>query len=235
VAGAPGGTDRAAAGGSGVDGEAGGDGGDGGDGSDGGTESRADELKRRAVHASGGTVPVLYLLDVLAWAEVRLLLVAALAVVTVLEAVRLWVGLDWWVYEKLTREYEQDNPAGYALFVVSYTAVAFAFEPTLAVPGMLMLAVGDPVSGLLGTNSAGRAKRAGVLAAMFGVCFALAAPFTLSLAAPPLAALAAAVGALGATVADGVKPVVAGYVVDDNLSIPPAACAGIWTVLAALG
>ncbi|PSQ60006.1 MAG: dolichol kinase, partial [Halobacteriales archaeon SW_9_67_25] len=28
---------------------------------------------------------------------------------------------------------------------------------------------------------------------------------------------------LAATVADGVKPVVAGYVLDDNLTIPPAA------------
>jgi dolichol kinase len=227
VAGPSGGTDRDAAGGSGAAGDT--------DAGDDPPESTADELKRRAVHASGGAVPVCYLLGVLTWRQVGLLLLVALAAVAVLEAVRLWVGLDWWVYEKLTREYEQDNPAGYALFVVSYTAVAFAFEPPVAVPGMLMLAVGDPVSGLLGSNTAGRAKRAGVLAAMFGVCFLIAIPFTLSLATTAPAALAAAVGALGATVADGVKPVVAGYVVDDNLSIPPTACAGIWAVLIVLG
>ncbi len=37
-------------------------------------------------------------------------------VVCVLEAVRLSTGLDWVVYDRLTREYEQDNVAGYALY-----------------------------------------------------------------------------------------------------------------------
>ncbi|MFC6726699.1 dolichol kinase, partial [Halobium palmae] len=46
---------------------------------------------------------------------------------------------------------------------------------------------------------------------------------------------AAAAGAAGATLADGVKPVVATYVIDDNLSIPPTACVGIWVVLSSLG
>jgi dolichol kinase len=205
----------------------------GGDPADAGVTT--DELKRRAVHVSGGVVPTLYLLGVLTWRQVGLLLLVALAAAAVLEALRLLVGLDWWIYEKLTREYEQDNPAGYALFVVSYTAVAHLFQPAVAVPGMLMLAVGDPVSGVLGSNSAGETKGAGVLAAMFGVCFLLAIPFTLAQAGPAVAALAAAVGALGATLADGLKPVVAGYVVDDNLSIPPAASVGIWVVLTALG
>jgi dolichol kinase len=50
---------------------------------------------------------------------------------------------------------------------------------------------------------------------MFGVCTGLAAPFV-----PPVAAV---LGGLAATLADGVKPVVAGYVIDDNLTIPPAA------------
>jgi dolichol kinase len=73
---------------------------------------------------------------------------------------------------------------------------------------------------------------------MFAVCFLLAVPFTTS-AVPSSAWLvgvaAAAVGATGATLADGVKPVVATYVIDDNLSIPPAACLGIWIVLSVAG
>ncbi|MFC6736312.1 dolichol kinase, partial [Halolamina salina] len=35
--------------------------------------------------------------------------------------------------------------------------------------------------------------------------------------------------------ADGVKPVVAGYVVDDNATIPPAAAIGITLVFVAVG
>lgn len=193
------------------------------------------EIGRRLVHVSGTGLPAFYLLDLVTWRQLQYLLVAGLLVAGTLEFFRLFVGLDWWVYQRLTREYEQDNPAGYVLYFVSLTAVALVFEPLVAIPGMLMLTVGDPISGLLGSNDAGRAKRIGVLAAMFGVCFLLAAPFTMRAAvgAPWLVGVAAAaVGAAGATVADGVKPVVATYVIDDNLSIPPAACVGIWLVLA---
>jgi len=189
------------------------------------------ELRRRAVHASGVGFPALYLLDLTAWRTVGYLLVAGSVVAAALEAVRLLIGLDWAVYETLTREYERDSVAGYALYMFSMTAVAWVFDPVVAVPGMLMLALGDPVSGLLGSNEAGRAKRAGVVAAMFAVCFALGAVVLLPAVALPRAVLAAAVGAAGATVADGYTPVVAGYVVDDNITIPPVACLGIWVVL----
>jgi len=189
------------------------------------------ELRRRAVHASGVGFPALYLLDLAAWRTVGYLLVVGSVVAAMLEAVRLLIGLDWAVYETLTREYERDNVAGYALYMFSMTAVAWVFDPPVAVPGMLMLALGDPVSGLLGSNEAGRAKRAGVVAAMFAVCFALGTLVLVRTVTPPTAVLAAAVGAAGATVADGYTPVVAGYVVDDNITIPPAACLGIWLVL----
>jgi dolichol kinase len=196
------------------------------------------EIERRFVHASGTGFPALFLLDLATWQQLQYLLVLAIAAAGLLEFLRLYVGLNWSIYDRLTREYEQDNPAGYALYFVSMTAVAFLFEPPVAVPGMLMLTVGDPISGLLGSNEAGRAKRFGVLAAMFAVCFLLAVPFTTS-AVPSSAWLvgvaAAAVGATGATLADGVKPVVATYVIDDNLSIPPAACLGIWIVLSVAG
>lgn len=193
------------------------------------------ELPRRLVHLSGSGLPLLYLLDLLNWRELQLLLLAGSVAVAVLEAVRLWVGLDWWVYRELTRDYEETNPAGYALYFFSMTAVALVFRPSVAVPGMLMLAVGDPISGVLGSNGATTAKEVGVLAVMFLVCFGLAIPFTAAVAPPPVAAVAAVIGALGATLADGMKPVVAGYVIDDNLSIPPAACVGIATVLAVAG
>ncbi|WP_277554503.1 dolichol kinase [Halobaculum limi] len=206
------------------------------------------ELKRRAVHVSGTGFPAIYLLGLVTWRELQLLLVAATVGVFVLEFLRLVVEIDWGplnrVYDELTREYESDNVAGYALFMVGATAAALAFappfgpavvavEPPLAVPAILMLSIGDPVSGILGSNDATTAKEVGVLAVMFLVCFALAVPFTTLHLGTVVGVVAAAAGALGATIADGVKPVVRGYVIDDNLTIPPAAGAAM-TVVAVL-
>lgn len=193
------------------------------------------ELKRRAVHASGTGLPALYLLGALTWTQTKWAFVALSVSVTVLEFVRLVLGYEWALFDQLARDYERDNIAGYALYAYSQTVVAFVFVPMLAVPSMLMLTIGDPVSGYLGSNDAGTAKQLGVLGVMFLVCFGLAVPF-LTVAVPATVGIAAAaVGAAGATLADGVKPVIAGYVVDDNLSIPPAACVGFTLVLVAAG
>ena len=174
-----------------------------------------DEIVRRLVHASGTAVPLAYLfVPGVEWVHVQALLVAGLGVALVLEIVRLVVGLDWWVYEKLTREYEQDNLAGYFLAVFSMAVVAVAFEPTVAVPAILMLTIADPVSGLLGSGELRSAKEVTVLLVTFAVATLLAVPF--------VTPLAAVLGGAAATVADGIKPVIRGYVIDDNLSIPLA-------------
>ncbi|KTG29301.1 hypothetical protein [Haloferax profundi] len=193
------------------------------------------EIKRRLVHASGSGMPLLYILGIVDWQTLGYLFVLASATVTVLEILRLYGDLDWRIYDELTREYEQDNVAGYALYTYSQTAVALVFAPHVAVPGMLMLTIGDPISGLLGSAPVGEMKSLRTLAAMFTVCFALAAPFVIPVAGVVGGSVAAAAGALGATAADGVKPVVAGYVVDDNLSIPPVACTAIAATLFVLG
>ena len=193
------------------------------------------ELERRAVHASGTGLPALYLLGLVDWPGIQLLLVALAVGVTALEFVRLRLGYEWALFDKLARSYERDNVAGYALYAYSQLAVALVFVPNLALPAMLMLTIGDPVSGYLGDNDAGTAKELGVLAVMFLVCFALAAPFLTAATSVPVGLAAAAVGAAGATLADGIKPVVAGYVVDDNLSIPPAASVGFALVFAVAG
>jgi dolichol kinase len=194
------------------------------------------ELQRRLVHASGGFVPLGYLAGVVPWSVVTGLFVASALVATVLEVLRLGVGLDWAIYDRLTRDYEQDNPAGYALYTYSTAGVALVFAPPVAAAGILMLAIGDPISGLMGSRGVGETKQVTTLLAMFGVCLALAlgtfAAEGVGLTAPTL--LAGVVGAAGATVADGVKPVVAGYVVDDNLSIPPVACGTMWLVSVAV-
>src|SRR6056297_3357358 len=150
----------------------------------------ADEVARRLVHASGSAVPIAHLLapGLVTWAVVKGFMTLAVAAAVVLEFLRLSVGLDWAIYDRLTREYEQDNPAGYALYMVGMAAVAWAvglagMTTAVAVPAMLMLTVGDPISGLLGSADASNVKQAWVLLVMFGVCTLLAAPFVRPVAA----------------------------------------------------
>jgi dolichol kinase len=188
------------------------------------------EIGRRFVHASGAIVPGAYLLDtyvletgVVTWGVIQTIAVAGLAVTTVLETARLRGGLEHAVYDRLTREYEQDSVAGYALYVVGATITVFAFEPTVAVPALLMLTLGDPISGMLSSGGLRPIARPRALAGMFAACFLIAYPFV------PLAAAVA--GALGAMLADGVKPIVRGYVVDDNLTIPVVAASAMWAAL----
>ena len=180
----------------------------------------ADEVKRRLVHVSGTGMPAIYLAGLVTWEQLQLFLIVGSLVAAVLEVIRLTLGLDWVIYDKLTREYEQDNPAGYALYMFSLTVVGILLRPEIAVPAMLMLTLGDPISGLLGSDELRSIKRPRVLATMFAVCLLVSLPFL----SPAAAVLAAA----GATVADGVKPRVAGFVIDDNLSIPIVAGAAGW-------
>ncbi|MFB6136234.1 MAG: dolichol kinase [Halobacteriaceae archaeon] len=174
------------------------------------------EWRRRAVHASGSAIPLGYLLArrfgvaFVDWRLCRYFLLAGSLAALGLEALRLTGRVDWAIFDQLTREYERENLAGYALYAFGMTVAAWAFEPRVALPAMLMLTVGDPVSGLLSSGSL--AKQAWVLLVMFAVCVAIAGFFV-----PPVPA---ALGAATAAVADGLKPVVAGYVVDDNLTIP---------------
>ncbi|WIV65659.1 dolichol kinase [Natrialbaceae archaeon AArc-T1-2] len=190
----------------------------------------ADELKRRLVHASGAGLVALYLLAQslelsLSWGRFRILMVALAVGAIGLEFLRLRVGLEWWFYEKLTREYEREQFAGYGYYVVSMTIVVLVFEPEIALPAMLMLAIGDPISGALSDDTLRRVKRPWVLAATFGVMLVLALPF---LHETPAAAVAAAAGA---TVADGVTVTIREFVVDDNLTIPIYAAVLAWLVL----
>ncbi|WP_436346229.1 dolichol kinase [Natronorubrum sp. FCH18a] len=190
----------------------------------------ADELKRRLVHSSGAGLVALYLLSDafelgLTWFRFRALMVV-LALGTIgLEFLRLQVGLDWQLYDKLTRDYEQNQFAGYGYYMVSMTVAVLLFEPQIALPAMLMLAIGDPISGAVSDDSLKFVKGPKVLVTMFVVSAIIAAPF---LYEHPLAVLAAAVGA---TIADGVKLRLGGYIVDDNLTIPIYAGALAWIAL----
>ena len=186
------------------------------------------ELRRRGIHVSGTAFPAAYVADLVTYAQLQLLLAGLLGGVALLEFVRLVVGYQHPIYDELTREYEADNVAGYALFFVGATAAVTLFPAWIGVPAVLMLSVGDPISGVLGSAEATTAKETGVLVVMFLVCFAVTLPFAVGAVGRLPGVAVAAAGAAGAAFADGIKPVVAGYVIDDNLSIPPTAAAGMW-------
>lgn len=194
------------------------------------------EIGRRLVHASGVVFPGIYLVGLVEWWHLQYLLVLASGIAIVLEVLRLRYGLQqWWLYEKLTREYEQETVAGYALYLFSSTAVVFVFEPGIAIPAMLMLMLGDPVSGYLSSGELRTVKGGTSVIAMFVVSLAVTLPFTIPAVGSLATGVAAAVAGAGlATVADGVKATLFGRVVDDNLTIPPAGAIGIWVVLVML-
>jgi len=185
---------------------------------------READLARRGVHLSGSLVPLAHLADVLTWEVVQYLLAGGAILALALEAVRLFVGLDWAIFDRLTRHYEQDNPAGYALAVVAAALVAWAFAPAIAVPAILLLTVVDPIAGLLSDLEAhtdvDRLKPTWVMLATFGVALLVAVPLLPLRAALPVAVVV--------VVADAVKPRVWGFVIDDNASIPLSAALVAW-------
>jgi dolichol kinase len=193
------------------------------------------EYGRRAVHASGVGMPLLYLLDLATWNQLRYFMLGVTAVAFVLEFLRLVVGLNHWLYDELTRPYEADSVAGYAFYMLSVTLVAVTFGPSVTLPAVLMLAVADPISGALSDNGAHEHKRPAVIGATFGLCFLLAVPFTVAWSDLAVGAAAAAGGALLGAIADGIKPIIRGVAVDDNLTIPLAAAVGIAGVFWLLG
>jgi dolichol kinase len=179
------------------------------------------EIGRRLVHASGTGVPLLYLLNILTWGQARALYLLLAAGGIILESLRLIVGLDVWLFNHLIREYEEDNPAGYLLYLLSSTVAAVSFAPQIAVPSILMLTLGDPISGTVGGDELRVIKRPTALAVMFVVSATLTAPFHYQ---TPVVVLC---GGLGGMFADGVKPIISGYVIDDNLTIPIVASIAI--------
>lgn len=190
----------------------------------------AEELDRRLVHLAGTGYPLLYLLDrqlewnIVGWTELQLIVIASAAGALILEVLRLRGMLELWFYDALTRDYEQEYIAGYALYLIGIAFTVVLFTPAVALPAVLMLTIGDPISGLLSSGNLAKSTR--VLFAMFGICLLLAAPFV-----PPAVAV---VGAVTATAADGLKPVVFDYVIDDNLTIPIGAGATMTGMLALL-
>jgi dolichol kinase len=177
------------------------------------------ELGRRLVHVSGSLVPLGYLVGV-PWRVVQWVVLLGAASALILEALRLTGTVEWWLFDRLTRDYEWESIAGYAWYGIGFAIAAWAFDPPIAVAAMLMLSLGDPVSGLLSRGEVG-VKRLPVLLATFGVTLAVATVLD-------IAFFPAVAGALAATLADGVTLKIGTRYVDDNLTIPVAAATAMW-------
>lgn len=189
------------------------------------------EVGRRLVHASGALVPALYLAGLISWVHVGWILSLGIGIAAGLEYSRLRGNLDWEIYRRLTREYEQEQVAGYALYMVGMGIVGLVFEPAIAIPAMLMLTLGDPIGGILGGGSPGR-KAMWVQATMFGTCFLFALPFAFDVADSMVAGFTiAAAGGLVAALADGNPAIIRGRYVDDNLTIPIGAAIAMWVTI----
>lgn len=180
--------------------------------------------ERRLVHVSGSLVPLAYLGNVLPWEIIRYILAGGAALAVVLEVLRLSIGLDWSIYDRLTREYEQDNPAGYALAVVGGAIVGWVFPSQIAVTALLLLTLVDPIAGVLGeADSVETGKEPWVMATAFLASVGITALLL------PLRAIIPV--SMAVVAADALKPRVAGFVIDDNFSIPVGAALVAWAVV----
>lgn len=213
--------------------------------------SEEESIARRGVHSLSSVVGLAYVVGLLQWNEVQILTGVGFAVIVLLEFDRLVLGNS--LLDPLYRDYEQESPAGYAYAITGMFLAVVLFEPAIAVAAVFVLSFADPVVGLLSPNKLLRVKPVPVLAVMFVASFVVIAatdallPGVLNAVSPMDAPLGnpfppidltyaqAAVGAVGATFADGVKfrvagdkPIelvepgmeVKGYVIDDNVTIP---------------
>jgi dolichol kinase len=180
-----------------------------------------DDLGRRLVHVAGTAFPALLVVPFIKWWQIVGLMLAVTVATLILEVARLGFGLHLFLFDYL-REYEENSPAAYLLFMGSASTVAVAFEPRIAIPAILMLTLADPIAGTASVGELRRVKRPRALATMYLACALLALPF---LHEDPLAVV---LGGFGGMIADGVKPTVRGMVIDDDLTIAPVGAAGIW-------
>ncbi|MDF0590817.1 hypothetical protein [Candidatus Methanocrinis natronophilus] len=190
------------------------------------------EARRKAIHLTGLSVPAAILL--FGKASAFGFVAAALAVAVLLERARLSGKL--WL--PAVREHEEERVAGYFYYILGALLTVALFSPPIAVAAMLMLALGDAASGIIGSVVRGsavrtrmmeggerRTKPLPVVAATFAVCLAVgyaarilegtyfSGPGVLSL-------LVCTAGAAAATFADAVPLTFRGKVIDDNLTIP---------------
>lgn len=179
------------------------------------------EIRRKLIHLTGLSVP----LGILIFGKIytAAMIAIALVVALVLEAGR----LKGKIRLPEVRDQEQDKVAGYIYYIFGSLITVVVFQPMIAVTAMLMLSLGDAVSGLAGSvlenadvrscNQRWRIKPFPIVTAMFLACLAIG---YLSSAITNLPFQVYLAGAVGATIADSIALVFYNRGLDDNLTIP---------------
>ena len=179
------------------------------------------EVRRKAIHLSGLSVPLSLLI---LGREFTIGFVAlALAVSLILE----WQRLKGRIRLPEVRVQEEHKVASFIYYITGCLLCVLLFPKMIAVNAVLLLSLGDTISGLAGSilsnaDVRGRKEMWGckplpIMAAMFTGCLLigyLASGIT-QLSFPVYVA-----GAAAATIADGVCIIVNGKGLDDNFSIP---------------
>jgi dolichol kinase len=179
------------------------------------------EIKRKAIHLTGLSVPFGIL--VFGRTLTATLIALALVVALILEAQR----LKGKIRLPEVRDQEEKKVASYIYYISGSLLCVLLFSPMIAVTAMLLLSLGDTVSGLAGSilensnvrgcNEKWRIKPLPIVMAMFVACLVigyLASGLT-KLSFPVYLA-----GAMGATVADSVAIIFCNRGLDDNFTIP---------------
>ncbi len=178
------------------------------------------EIRRKLIHITGLSVPV----GIMAFGKIytAMAIAIALAIALAIEAGR----LNGMIKLPEVRAQEQDKVAGYIYYIIGSLITVIAFQPMIALTSMLMLSLGDAISGITGSvlansdvRSRGRrcVKPIPIVTSMFLACLMIGylssritgLPFEVYLA-----------GAVGATIADSVALFIRNICLDDNLTIP---------------
>lgn len=187
------------------------------------------ELRRKAIHVLGSFIAVAYyFID-------RETAVTGLAIINAILLIVEWLRLSGKIKlpEILLRPHENKQVAAYIYFQLAALISIFAFEKTIAIAAILMLALGDTASGLAGALMDGGNVRHSrqrfimkpfpIMAIMFAVCVMIGILLQYLPLAPDMNSISFGVfviGALGATLGDAIPLRIQGRPIDDNLMIP---------------
>lgn len=187
------------------------------------------ELRRKAIHVLGSFIAVAYyFID-------RDTAVAGLAIINAILLIVEWLRLSGKLRlpEILLRPHENKQVAAYIYFQLAALISIFAFEKTIAIAAILMLALGDTASGLAGALMEGGNVRHSrqrfiikplpIMTVMFAVCVMIGILLQYLPLAPDMNSISFGVfviGALGATLGDAIPLRIQGRPIDDNLMIP---------------
>ncbi len=180
------------------------------------------EIKRKAIHLTGLSVPFGIIVFGRTFTATVIALVLLLSLILEVQRLKGKIRLPE------VRQHEEEMVAGYIYYIVGSLLTVVLFPPMIAVTAMLLLSLGDTVSGLVGSilensnvrgsNEKWRMKPLPIVAAMFLACLGIG--FLASVSFTKLSFPVYLAGAAGATIADSVAIIVCNRALDDNFSIP---------------